>query len=110
MRAEFGFAWSKLYMAVLEMAASPAPLPERVMLVFRRHLGALNSQNLPAEGYERLKFIRGKLSACSAASEEDVTLDFAPLTTAEAIAVAEEIVSLYDEIAKEKARDISPTA
>lgn len=107
MRAEFGFAWSKLYMAVMEMAASNAPLPERVTLAFRRHLGSLNSQNLPAEGYERLKFIRGKLSGFSGVSEEDATLDIAPLTVAQAVAVAEEIVSLYDEIAKEKALDIS---
>lgn len=105
MRAEFGFAWSKLYMAVMEMAASNAPLPDRVTLVFRRHLGALNSQNLPAEGYERLKFIRSKLSGMSGETEDDVTLDIAPLSTAVAVAVAEEIVSLYDEIAKAKARD-----
>lgn len=105
MRAEFGFAWSKLYMAVMEMAASSAPLPERVTVAFHRHLGSLNSQNLPAEAYERLKFIRGKLSRFSGAAEEDVTLDIAPLTAAEAAQVAEEIVSLYDEIAKEKARD-----
>ena len=54
MRAAFGFAWSKLYMAVMEMAASTAPLPERVSLAFLRHLGSFNSQNLTAEGYERL--------------------------------------------------------
>jgi len=110
MRAEFGFAWSKLYMAVMEMATSQAPLPDRVTQAFRRHLGALNSQNLPAEGFARLIFIRGKLSRLAEGCDEDVTLDIAPITVTEAIAIAEEIVSLYDEIAKAKALDVAPIA
>jgi hypothetical protein len=110
MRAEFAFAWSKLYMAVMELATSQAPLPDRVAQVFRRHLGSLNSQNLPAEGFERLSFIRAKLSKLPDPVEDDATLDIAPMTLAEAVAVAEEIVSLYDEIAKANARENIPAA
>ncbi len=110
MRAEFAFAWSKLYMAVIELATSQAPLPERVAQIFRKHLGSLNSQNLPAEGFERLSFIRAKLSKLADPVDEDVTLDIAPMTLAEAVAVAEEIVSLYDEIAKAQARETIPAA
>lgn len=110
MRAEFAFAWSKLYMAVMELATSQAPLPDRVVQVFGRHLASLNSQNLPAEGFERLSFIRASLSKLPDPVDEDATLDFAPMTLAEAAAVAEEIVSLYDEIAKAKARETIPVA
>ena len=110
MRAEFAFAWSKLYMAVMELATSQAPLPDRVTQAFRRHLGSLNSQNLPAEGFDRLCFIRAKLSKLPDPVDEDVTLDIAPMTLAEAVAVAEEIVSLHDEIAKAKARETIPAA
>ena len=106
MRAEFAFAWSKLYMAVMELATSQAPLPDRVAQVFGKHLVSLNSQNLPAEGFERLSFIRARLSKLPDPVDEDATLDIAPMTLAEAAAVAEEIVSLYDEIAKAKAQEI----
>ncbi len=91
-------------MAVMELATSQAPLPERVTQAFHRHLGSLNSQNFPAEGFARLNFIRGKLSKNPDPVEEDVTLDIAPMTTGEAAAVAEEIVSLYDEITKATAQ------
>lgn len=92
-------------MAVMELATSQAPLPDRVTQAFRRHLCSLSSQSLPAEGFERLNFIRGKLSKLPESVEEDVTLDIAPMTIGEATTVAEEIVSLYDEIAKATARD-----
>ena len=105
MRSEFGYAWSKLYLAIVALATSTAPMPERVCSVFRAHLGSLNSQNLPPFGYERLRLVRSRLARMS---EEDVgednTIDMAPLTAKEAILVAEEIVSLFDEIAKTDAQ------
>lgn len=104
MRTQFGYAWGKLYQATLEMATSPSPLPQRVTTVFRQHLGSLNSQNLPPDIYERMKVIRSRLAGISEDLDEDVTVSFAPITAREAALIAEEIFSLYDEIARTDAR------
>jgi hypothetical protein len=104
-RSEFGYAWSKLYLAIMAMATSTAPMPERVCSVFREHLSSLNSQNLPPFGYERLRLVRSRLARMSEEDvDEDKTIDMAPLSAKEAILVAEEIVSLFDEIAKTDAQ------
>jgi hypothetical protein len=111
MRGEFGYAWSKLYLAIVAMATSTAPMPERVCSVFRAHLASLNSQNLPPFGYERLRLVRSRLARMSEQDlGEDDTIDMAPLTAKEAVLVAEEIVSLFDEIAKTDARQRMGTA
>lgn len=103
MRTAFGFAWGNLYQAVLAMTTSTAPLPERVANAFRNHLGALNRQNTPAHVFERLRVIRARLADVEAV-DDDLTIDVAPLTTREAGMIAEEIVSLYDEIAQTNGR------
>jgi hypothetical protein len=105
MRSEFGYAWGKLYLAIMAMATSTAPMPERVCSAFRDHLGSLNSQNLPPFGFERLRLVRSKLARMAEEDvDEDRTIDMAPLTVKEAVFVAEEIISLFDEIAKTEAR------
>lgn len=109
MRTQFGHAWGKLYLAVLSMASSTAPLPERVAVAFRQHLGSLNGQNTPPHVFERLREIRARLAHVEEV-DDDVTIDVAPMTAQEAGLIAEELVSLYDEIAKTNARDASPSA
>jgi hypothetical protein len=99
MRTEFGYAWGKLYLAVLGIATSTAPLPERVVNAFRTHLRSLNSHNLPPLGYELLKAVRARLVYPSDEADDD-TLDISYLTPQDAAVVAEEIFSLYDEIAR----------
>jgi hypothetical protein len=106
MRTAFGYAWSKLYLAILAMTTSTAPLPERVASAFRQHLSSLNSQNTPPHVFERLRAVRARLAHMAEEEvEEDATLDIVPLTAAEAAAIAEELLSLYDELAKTKGRD-----
>jgi len=105
MRTEFGYAWGKLYLAMLAMATSTAPLPQRVAEAFRTHLASLGRQNLPAFALERLTAMRAKLSATPADADDDLTIDPTALSVKEAAAIAEEIFSLYDEIARTDARD-----
>lgn len=105
MRSEFGHAWGKLYLAMLAMATSSAPLPQRVAEAFRIHLASLGRQNLPSFAYERLMAIRAKLSSSPLDADDDLTLDTSALTPAAAAAIAEDIFSLYDEIARSDARD-----
>ena len=100
MRAEFGYAWGKLYLAILAMATSDAPLPQRVAEAFRAHLGTLSSQNLPHFAYERLKVVRRQLAGQLQDVDDDMTINIAPMTAKQAIAITEEIFSLYDEIAR----------
>jgi hypothetical protein len=104
-RSEYAYAWSKLYLAITAMATSTAPMPERVCSAFRDHLGSLNSQNMPAFSYDRLRLVRSRLAKMSEDDmDEDKTIDMAPLSAKEAVLVAEEIVSLFDEIAKTDAQ------
>jgi hypothetical protein len=105
MRTEFGYAWGKLYLAMLAMATSTAPLPQRVAEAFRTHLASLGSQNLPAFAHERLLAMRAKFSTSPLDADDDITLNPAALTDRDAAAIAEEIFSLYDEIARSDARD-----
>ncbi len=105
MRTEFGYAWGKLYLAVLAMATSTAPLPQRVAEAFRMHLSSLGRQNLPALAYERLAAVRVKLLAMPQDGDDDLTLNPDALSSKEAAALAEEICSLYDEMARNDARD-----
>jgi hypothetical protein len=105
MRYEFGFAWGKLYLAILSMATSTAPLPQRVAEAFRTHLASLGRQNLPPFAHERLTAIRAKLAATPPDADDDLTIDPAALSARDATAIAEEIFSLYDEIARSDARD-----
>jgi hypothetical protein len=70
MRTEFGYAWSQLYLAMLAMATSTAPLPERVLQAFQTHLGSLGRDNLPPLGYERLKTLRARLGGLVDSADE----------------------------------------
>lgn len=103
MRTEFGYAWGKLYLAMLCMATSTAPMPQRVVDAFRAHLSSLGSQNLPASMYERLAAVRARLLATPQDADEDLTFDPSAVTHKEAIAMVEEICSLYDEITRGRA-------
>lgn len=104
MRTEFGYAWSKLYLAMLAMATSTAPLPERVLQAFRTHLGSLDRDNLPPLGYERLKTLRARLGGLVDSADEDLPVSVATLTSRDAAALAEEIFSLYDELVRNEWR------
>ena len=75
MRTEFGYAWGKLYLAMLAMATSTAPLPQRVAEAFRTHLASLGRQNLPDFALERLTAMRAKFST-SPLDADDVIFTF----------------------------------
>jgi hypothetical protein len=72
---------------------------------FRTHLASLGRQNLPDFALERLTAMRVRLSATPPDADDDLTIDPAGLSAKEAAAIAEEIFSLYDEIARSDARD-----
>jgi hypothetical protein len=110
MRSEFGYAWGKLYLAMLCMATSTAPLPQRVVDAFRLHLSSLGRQNLPAFAHERLAAVRAKLLVTPQDADDDLTLDPSAVSPKEAMAIAEEIFSLYDEVARSDARDRAATS
>ena len=106
MNSEFGFAWSKLYLGVLAMATSDAPMPKRVENAYRMHIKFLNSSNLSSSCFERLQHIKEKLARVPGTlqhDDEDSTLDVKTLNTRQAELIAEEIVSLFDEVAKIRA-------
>jgi hypothetical protein len=103
--SEFGYAWSKLYLAIMTMATSTEPMPERVRSAYYALLIELDCQNLPPFGYERLNAVRARLAQLPEGRlANDVTVDVAPLSVREAVLVAEEIISLFDEIARTDAR------
>lgn len=110
MRSEFGYAWGKLYLAVLCLATSTAPMPQRVVDAFRTHLSSLGRQNLPPSMSDRLATVRAKLLPTPQDGDDDLTFDAAAVSARDAVAIAEEICGLYDEIARSDARDRASTA
>lgn len=105
MRSEFGYAWGKLYLAIHSMAVGTAPLPQRVAGAFRAHLSSLGPQNLPPFAHERFKALRAVLAVSADEADEDHTFEFAPMTSQQAATIAEEVLSIYDEIARNDARE-----
>jgi hypothetical protein len=97
----YSFAWGKLYLATVDLSAGSEGLPLRVQTAYR-HLGALNAQNLPSAGFERLKAIRKQYSRVSDCDEEDATITLAALSERDAAIVAEAIVSLFDEVSRQR--------
>lgn len=101
MRPEFAFAWARFYLANVAMVTSVEPLPVRVMVAFQGHLAPLNSQNTPANVFARLQVIRAKLSQLPEGElGEDETVPFQPLSLTDAANIAQELVSLCDEVAR----------
>jgi hypothetical protein len=97
----YSFAWGKLYLATVDLSTGSEGLPSRVQVAYR-HLGALNDQNLPPAGFERLKAIRRQYSKGNEADEEDATVTLEKLSPADAAIVAEAIVSLFDEVSRQR--------
>ena len=96
----FGFAWSKLYLAVAELASTEGPLLDRVRAAYW-HLAPLNSTNTAPQTFLRLKMLREEFSRrVSVVDEDDGTITLRPLTPQQAAAIAGEIISMFDEVAK----------
>lgn len=104
MSRPYSFAWGKLYLATVDLSTGSEGLPARVQTAYR-HLGALNAQNLPASGFERLKAIRMKYARAGDSDDEDATITLTVLTDCDAAIVAEAIVSLFDEVSRQREED-----
>jgi hypothetical protein len=96
----YGFAWSKLYLAIAELAATEGELPDRVRAAYW-HLGPLNSTNLAPGTFQRLKAVRAEFarSVCLC-DEDDGTVTLQAVTSQQAAVIATEILSMFDEVAK----------
>src|SRR3954471_2829338 len=95
-----GFAWSKFYLAVAELASTEGPLLDRVRAAYW-HLAPLNSTNTTPQTFLRLKALREGFSRrVSVVDEDDGTITLRPLTPQQAAAIAGEIISMFDEVAK----------
>jgi hypothetical protein len=96
----FGFAWGKLYLATAELAATEGALSDRVRAAYW-HLAPLNSTNVAPETFLRLKSVREEFArSTSPCDEDDGTVTLQALTAQQAAAIASEIVSMFDEVAK----------
>jgi hypothetical protein len=101
-----GFAWSKFYLAVAELASTEGPLLDRARAAYW-HLAPLNSTNTPPQTFLRLKALREEFSRrVSVVDEDDGTITLRPLTPQQAAAIAGEIVSMFDEVAKAAGAEI----
>ena len=96
-----GFAWSRLYMATAELATTDGTLPDRVQAAYW-HLAPLNCTNAAPATFARLKALRAEYARrTSECDEDDGTITLLPLTPAKAAEIAAEIISMFDEVAKE---------
>jgi hypothetical protein len=95
------YAWEKSYLAVRGMATGKASLQSRVGEAFTASLCLLNRENVTPDILRRVGEVRKRLTCISAkAGEGDVVATIAKMTDEEATSIAEEIVDIFDAIAK----------
>ncbi len=96
-----GFAWSKLYLATAELATAEGALQDRVRAAYW-HLAPLNCTNVAPATFERLRALRAEYARRTCVfDEDDGTITLQPLTAANAADIAAEIISMFDQVAKE---------
>lgn len=95
------YAWEKSYLAVRGMATGGESLQARVGAAYTSNLCLLNRENVTPEMLRRLHAVRERLTCVRArAGEGDVAATIAEMQDDEALGVAEEIVDIFDAIAK----------
>lgn len=95
------YAWEKSYLAVRGMATGTTNLQSRVGNAFTASLCLLNRENVTPDIFRRVGEVRNRLTCVPAkAGEGNVAATIANMTDEEATSVAEEIVDIYDAIAK----------
>lgn len=95
------YAWEKSYLSVRGMATGVASLQARVGDAFTSSLCLLNRENVTPDIFRRVGEVKRRLTCISAkAGEGDVAATLAKMSNEEAISIAEEIVDIFDSIAK----------
>ena len=96
-----GYAWEKGFLAVQGMATSARTIQERVGDAYIYHLVHIREENVSPELFERIEAIGQRLTREKAIGDEGtVAATVAKMSEADAIKIADEIVSIYDEIAR----------
>jgi hypothetical protein len=99
------YAWEKSYLAVRGMATGIGSLQTRVGDAFISSLCLLNRENVTPDILRRVGEVRHRLTCISAkAGEGDVVATTAKMSDDEAISIAEEVVDIFDSIAKSYGR------
>jgi hypothetical protein len=99
------YAWEKSYLAVRGMATGIGSLQIRVGDAFISSLCLLNRENVTPDILRRVGEVRHRLTCIPAkAGEGDVVATTAKMSDEEAISIAEEIVDIFDSIAKSYGR------
>lgn len=95
------YAWERSYLAVRGMATGKTNLQSRVGDAFTGSLCLLNRENVTPDVLRRVREVGNRLTCVPAkAGEGNVVATIAKMTDDEATSVAEEIVDIYDAIAK----------
>jgi hypothetical protein len=103
-----GYAWEKLYNAVLGMAASPASLQQRIAAAYSGSLMRITAyDDLPADLESLFGDIMKALSTTEPKGDEGSIMASAlALTDREAEDIARKIVGLYDQVsARHRAKE-----
>jgi hypothetical protein len=95
------YAWQKTYLAVRGMATGNGSLQQRVGEAFTSSLCLLNRENVTPDVFHRVGEVKLRLTCVPAkAGEGDVTATIATMSDDEARSIAEEIVDIFDSVAK----------
>jgi len=95
------YAWEKSYLAVRGMATGVGSLQMRVGDAYIGSLCLLNRENIPPDIFRRVGEIKQRLMCVPAkAGEGNVAATIVKMPDDEAKSIAEEIVDIFDSIAK----------
>ncbi|MBA2589004.1 MAG: hypothetical protein H0U98_10305 [Alphaproteobacteria bacterium] len=95
------YAWEKSYLAVRRMATGSERLQIRIGAAFTSSLCLLNRENVTPDILRRVHAVRERLTCIPAKfGEGNVAATAALMHDDEALSIAEEIVDIFDAIAK----------
>lgn len=95
------YAWQKTYFAVRGMATGGGSLQQRIGEAFTSSLCLLNRENVTPDIFHRVGEVKLRLTCVPAkAGEGNVTATIAAMSDDEARSIAEEIVDIFDAVAK----------
>lgn len=95
------YAWEKSYLAVRGMATGVGSLQARIGDAYSGSLCLLNRENVPLDIFRRVGEIKQRLTCVPArAGEGNVAATIEKMPDDEAKSIAEEIVDIFDAVAK----------
>jgi len=101
MHITLSYAWEKLHMAVLALAALRVPIKERLVLAYVHNLSVLEPEDVPEPIKAKFNAVHKRITEADPVGDEGrIRASVNAMSDEEASHLAEEIVSMYDKITR----------